>query len=49
MSYTLVFTEIALADIKKHKKSGDKVVLRKIEKLLTELMEHPMSGTSPNN
>ena len=45
MSYTLVFTEIALTDIKKHKKSGDKVVLRKIEKLLTELMEHPMTGT----
>ncbi len=45
MSYTLVFSEIALADIKKHKKSGDKVVLKKIEKLLNELMEHPTMGT----
>jgi toxin YoeB len=45
MSYTLVFSEIALADIKKHKKSGDTVVLKKIEKLLNELMEHPMTGT----
>ncbi len=45
MSYTLEFTEIALADIKKHKKSGDKVVLKKIEKLLKELMEHPTTGT----
>ncbi|NOY94888.1 MAG: Txe/YoeB family addiction module toxin [Chlorobi bacterium] len=45
MSYTLEFSEIALADIKKHKKSGDKVVLKKIEKLLNELMEHPTMGT----
>lgn len=45
MSYTLVFYEIALADIKKHKKSGDLVVLKKIEKLLNELMEYPMTGT----
>ncbi len=45
MSYTLEFSEIALSDIKKHKKSGDKVVLKKIEKLLNELMEHPTMGT----
>ena len=45
MSYTLEFSEIALADIKKHKKSGDKVVLKKIGKLLNELMEHPIMGT----
>jgi len=44
MSYTLEFTETALADIEKHKKSGDKAVLKKIEKLLNELMEHPTSG-----
>lgn len=35
MSYTLEFTETALADIEKHKKSADKAVLKKIEKLLT--------------
>jgi toxin YoeB len=44
MSYTLEFTETALADIEKHKKSGDKAVLKKIEKLLNELMEHPTTG-----
>jgi len=41
MSYTLVFSETAIDDIAKHKKSGDKLVLKKIEKLLKELMEHP--------
>ncbi len=45
MSYTLEFSEIALADIKRHKKSGDKVVLKKIENLLNELMKHPTTGT----
>ena len=45
MSYILEFTETALADIEKHKKTGDKAVLRKIEKLLKELMEHPTTGT----
>jgi len=44
MRYTLTFSEIALSDIKKHKKSGDKAVLKKIEKLLNELMEHPTEG-----
>jgi toxin YoeB len=45
MSYILEFSEIALSDINKHKKSGDKSVLKKIEKLLNELMEHPTTGT----
>lgn len=45
MSYTLEFSEVALADIKKHKKSGDKAVLKKIENLLNELMEHPTTDT----
>ncbi|MGF7137866.1 Txe/YoeB family addiction module toxin [Roseimarinus sediminis] len=45
MSYILEFSEIALSDIEKHKKSGNKTVLRKIEKLLNELMEHPKTGT----
>ena len=44
MSYTLEFSEIVLDDIEKHKKSGDKTVLKKIEKLLNELMEHPTTG-----
>lgn len=45
MSYTLAFSEMALADISKHKKSGDKIVLKKIEKLLNELIQHPTTGT----
>lgn len=45
MNYILEFSETALVDIEKHKKSGDKAVLKKIEKLLNELMEHPTSGT----
>ncbi|TRX59526.1 Txe/YoeB family addiction module toxin [Fulvivirga sp. M361] len=45
MSYTLEFSKTALEDIEKHKKSGDKSTLRKIEKLLNELMEHPTTGT----
>ncbi len=45
MSYTLEFSNTALIDIEKHKKSGDKPTLRKIEKLLNELMKHPITGT----
>ncbi|MDA0194024.1 MAG: Txe/YoeB family addiction module toxin [Bacteroidetes bacterium] len=45
MSYTLYFSKTALKDIEKHKKSGDKPTLKKIEKLLNELMEHPITGT----
>jgi toxin YoeB len=45
MSFTLEFSKTALEDIEKHKKSGDKPTLRKIEKLLNELMEHPTKGT----
>ena len=50
MSYSIELTEIAIADIEKHKKSGDKKVLVKIDTLLNELREHPQSGTgNPNN
>lgn len=45
MSYTLEFSKTAIEDLEKHKKSGDKSTLRKIEKLLNELMEHPTTGT----
>lgn len=44
MSYVLKFTRIALSDIKKHKKSGDRVALKKINQLLIELMEHSRTG-----
>ena len=45
MSYELEFSEKALEDIDKHKKSGDGATLKKIQKLLYELMEHPTTGT----
>lgn len=45
MSYVLEFTRIALSDLEKHKKSGDRVALKKINQLLNELMEHPRTGT----
>ena len=45
MSYKLVFSITALEDIEKHKKSGDKSTLQKIEKLLNELKNHPTTGT----
>ena len=45
MSYVLVFSKTAQNDLKMHKKSGDKSVLKKIEKLLHELLEHPHEGT----
>ena len=45
MSYVLEFTKVAQADIEKHKKAGDKAVLKKIAKLLEELKENPTDGT----
>ena len=45
MSYSIELTEEAISDIDKHKKSGDKKVLNKIDKLITELREHPTTGT----
>ena len=50
MNFSIELTLEALADIEKHKKSGDKKILLKIDKLLNELREHPQSGTgNPNN
>ena len=45
MSYKLRFTPNAIKDIQRHKKSGDKKLLQKIEVLLEELREHPETGT----
>lgn len=45
MSYTLQLTSEAIKDIELHKKSGDKVILKKLATLLNELIEHPMTGT----
>lgn len=43
--YTLHITLQAKKDIAFLKKNGGQAVTRKIEKLLTELMKHPKSGT----
>lgn len=45
MNYKLIISENALEDLNKHKKSGNKKLLRKLEVLLTELMQHPREGT----
>ncbi len=45
MNYIIELTLEAENDIEKLKKSGDKKVLLKINKLLNELREHPNSGT----
>jgi toxin YoeB len=45
MRYTIEFSDTALFDIERHRKAGDVTVLRKIDKLLKELLEHPASGT----
>lgn len=45
MSYTILISEDALKDIKKHKKAGDKNTLKKLNILIDELREHPTFGT----
>lgn len=45
MVYELEFTKEALNDIQRHKKSGNKPLLKKLEKLLQELKLHPSTGT----
>jgi len=45
MSFVIELTFDAIKDIEKFKKSGDKKVLLKIDKLLNELREHPKTGT----
>jgi toxin YoeB len=44
MSYSIELTDEAISDIEKLKKTGDKKVLIKIDKLLNELREHPTTG-----
>ncbi len=45
MSYTLKPTPEFLRDVKKHRKSGNKKLLTKIEHLLLEIEQHPREGT----
>lgn len=45
IEYELEFTQEALNDINKHQRSGNKPLLKKLEKLLIELRQHPATGT----
>jgi len=43
--YLNQYTSIAIADLRKHKKAENKATLNKISKLITELENHPFTGT----
>lgn len=45
MSYTVDLSEFAILEIKKFRKTGDKIILKKIEALVNELEKHPYTGT----
>lgn len=45
MIYEIEFSELALDDIGKLRKAGEKAVLKKIDAFLDELQEHPYTGT----
>lgn len=45
MAYHLDFTEKTKEDIEAFKKAGDKIVLKKLFILLSELTKHPFEGT----
>jgi len=45
MSYTLIFSPRALADLQKIKKSGNQQRIKKLRTILEELQEHPLTGT----
>ncbi len=45
MSYHLNFSQQAQNDIAFYKKTGNKVVLKKLLLLLSEISEHPFTGT----
>lgn len=45
MSFEIELTPEAIADIERHKKAGSKIILQKIDRLFTELREHPASGS----
>ena len=45
MKFTIVYLPDAIKDIEKIIQSGNKLLLRKLKKLLEELEEHPETGT----
>jgi len=45
MRYEIIYSPEAKEDLRKHAKAGNKILLKKISKLLQELEEHPETGT----
>ncbi|MDP8101650.1 Txe/YoeB family addiction module toxin [Phocoenobacter atlanticus] len=45
MTYTIIVTPEAEKDLKKHKKYGNKKLLKKIQHFLEEITIHPRTGT----
>ena len=45
MTFTVIYTDNALKDIYKLKKTGNKALLNKLHVLIQELKTHPQSGT----
>ena len=45
MKYIIEFEAKAIEDLAKLKKSGNKALITKIERLLLEIAEHPTVGT----
>lgn len=45
MSFSVSYTEKFIDDLKKHKKSGQKQLLSKVERFVTECLENPKNGT----
>ncbi|MBS9783197.1 MAG: Txe/YoeB family addiction module toxin [Pasteurella sp.] len=45
MKYTLTPTNKYIDDLKKHKKHGNKKLLKKIDQFINELEQHPHTGT----
>jgi len=43
--YTVIVSDIAKKDLLRIKKSGDKASIRKVEQMISELYEHPETGT----
>ena len=44
-NYKVRYTDEAKEDIKRIKKTGNKILIHKLKKLLKELEEHPKTGT----
>lgn len=42
--YKIAFSELADEDIKRWKKSGQKIIMNRISKLLIDIQAHPLTG-----